>query len=138
MKVRIAILIIVMIVLVAACRRRPAVCEPGSTTYVSTASHLPPLTSQEFTETLPQAVSVVIGGKTVAVDRIVNGPLCNDSWSGTVYVACDLQIVEWDGKPTFLKDCAFSVEPGSTVYVAAHNDTAYYKGCSCHTGELAK
>jgi hypothetical protein len=23
------------------------------------------------------------------------------------------------------------------VYVAYHNDAAYYNGCSCHTGEIA-
>jgi hypothetical protein len=77
-----------------------------------------------------------IGGKNIIVDKVVEGPLCNDTWSGTVYVTCDVQVFAWEEEPTFLKDCNLSIEPGSVVYVAYHNDTAYYNGCSCHTGEI--
>jgi hypothetical protein len=51
-------------------------------------------------------------------------------------VACDLQIAAWGEEPTFLEDCNLNIEPGTIVYVAAHNDAPYYKGCSCHTGEV--
>lgn len=70
------------------------------------------------------------------MDRIVQGPLCSDTWSGVVYVACDLQIIEWEEDPTFLKDCDLNIEPGTVVYVASHNNEPYYKGCSCHTGDV--
>ena len=79
-----------------------------------------------------------IGGKTITVDKVVEGPLCNDTWSGTVYVACNVQVYPWEEQPTFLKNCNLSIAPGTIVYVADHNDTAYYNGCSCHTGEIAK
>ncbi|MEJ2563670.1 MAG: hypothetical protein P8Z42_13435, partial [Anaerolineales bacterium] len=79
-----------------------------------------------------------IGGKTVEVDRVIHGPLCNDTWRGTIYVACDVQVAEWDEEqgPFFLDNCDLTIDPGTVVYVAAHNDTAYYKGCAvCHTSE---
>jgi hypothetical protein len=82
-------------------------------------------------------VEVSIGGKMMTVDRVVTGPLCNDHWEGTIYVGCNVQVMKWEETPLFLKDCDFSIEPGTVVYVAYHNDAAYYKGCSCHTGETA-
>jgi len=136
MKARIALLSLFAVILTTACQHKQTVCQPGSTSYLPDASQFPILTSQHREESRQTRVLVEIGGKVVEVDRVVEGPICNESWSGTIYVGCELQVVEWDGKPTFLKNCEFSVEPGSIVYVAAHNDTAYYKGCSCHTGEL--
>jgi len=82
----------------------------------------------------PSPAQIVIGGRTLHVDKIVEGPLCNDTWSGTVYVTCDVQVLEWKDRPTFLEDCDLVIEPGTVVYVADHNDAAYYNGCSCHTG----
>ncbi len=79
-------------------------------------------------------VQVEIGGKSILVDKAVEGPLCNDTWSGTVYVTRNVQVYPWEGKPTFLKDCNLTIEPGTVIYVAAHGDKPYYKGCSCHTG----
>jgi hypothetical protein len=87
---------------------------------------------------IPDLLPVEIGGKTILVDKIVEGPLCNDTWSGTVYVACDVQVYPWVENPTFLKDCDLSIAPDTVVYVAYHNNTAYYKGCSCHTGEISE
>jgi hypothetical protein len=73
------------------------------------------------------------------VDKIVDYPLCNDDWSGTVYVSCDARVAEAeldaDANPLFFKGCNLNIAPNTVVYVAAHNDAAYYKGCSCHTGE---
>jgi hypothetical protein len=77
-----------------------------------------------------------IGGRKVTVDQVVRGPLCNGDWRGTVYVACDVQVLAWEEQPTFLKDCDLTVAPNTVVYVAYHNDTPYYNGCSCHTGEV--
>ena len=77
---------------------------------------------------------VMIGRREIQVDKVVEGPLCNDNWSGTVFVACDIQVYPWTEEPTFLKDCQLNIEPMTVVYVAYHNNTAYYNGCSCHTG----
>lgn len=82
-------------------------------------------------------VMVRIGGSQVMVDKVVSGPLCNDNWRGIVYVGCDVRVAEWHDTPTFLRGCQLHVEPGTVVYVAAHNNTAYYEGCSCHTDEAA-
>ena len=80
------------------------------------------------------ATQVEIGGKRLLVDRVVEGPLCNDTWSGTVYVTCDVQVYPWEGQPAFLQGCNLQIEPGTVVYVADHGDEPYYKGCTCHTG----
>lgn len=83
-------------------------------------------------------VQMEIGGKAIPVDQVVQGPLCNGRWQGTVYVACDVQVLPWSEHPKFLKDCDLSIDPGAVVYVAYHNDAPYYNGCSCHTGELSQ
>jgi len=85
---------------------------------------------------VPTPVEVVIRGRPVMVDQVVRGPLCDGDWRGKVYVACDIQINKWEETPNFLQECDLSIEEGSVVYVAAHNDEPYYKGCSCHTGEI--
>lgn len=82
-------------------------------------------------------MEVSIGGKLTLVDKVVDGPLCNDQWRGTVYVGCDVQVMEWSDTPLFLKGCDLSIAPRTVIYVAYHNDAAYYNGCSCHTGEIA-
>jgi hypothetical protein len=80
-----------------------------------------------------------IRGRSINVDKVVEGALCNDTWSGTVYVACDVQVYAWEEAPDFLRNCNLNIEPGTIVYVAHHNDTAYYNGCSsCHTGEITE
>ncbi len=78
--------------------------------------------------------SVMIGTQLLKVDKVVSGPLCNDTWSGVVYVGCDVQVYPWSEQPLFLKDCQLNIDPRAVVYVAYHNNTAYYQGCSCHTG----
>jgi hypothetical protein len=83
-------------------------------------------------------IEVEIGGRLVRVDKVVEGALCNDTWNGTVYVTCNVQVYDWQETPTFLKNCNLIIAPDTVVYVAYHNDTAYYKGCSCHTGEIAE
>jgi hypothetical protein len=87
---------------------------------------------------LATPTGIEIKNRTVLFDRVIQGPLCNDRWSGTVYVTCDVQVYPWSEHPTFLQNCALEIEPDTVVYVAAHNDTAYYNGCSCHTGEIAE
>jgi len=77
---------------------------------------------------------MLIGRKEIRVDKLVEGPLCNDTWRCTVYVACEVQVYPWQEDPNFLKECQLEVEPNTVVYVAYHNNTAYYNGCSCHTG----
>jgi hypothetical protein len=85
-------------------------------------------------------IQVEIGGKEMDVDKVVDYPLCNDDWRGTVYVSCNVQVAEAeldaDSNPLFFKGCNLNIAPNTVVYVAAHNDAPYYKGCSCHTGVL--
>ena len=78
---------------------------------------------------------VKIKGRDVFVDKVVQGPLCNDKWNGTIYVGCDVQVAEWIENPTFLDGCELSIEEGTVVYVADHNNEAFYKGCTCHYSE---
>jgi len=85
-------------------------------------------------EPFPTATQVEIGGKSVVVDRVVEGPLCTGTWRGTVYVTCNVQVYAWEEQPTFLQGCDLTIEPGTVVYVADHGDEPYYKGCACHAG----
>ena len=78
-------------------------------------------------------IEIEINGIKMMVDKVVTGPLCNDKWRGKVYVACEVQVLKWEESPLFLKNCDLSIEPGTVVYVAYHNNAAYYNGCSCHT-----
>lgn len=80
---------------------------------------------------------VEIRGRMQPVNKVVQGSLCSDKWSGEVYVSCAVQVSPWEEKPTFLDGCSLSIEPGTVVYVAHHNDEAYYNGCSCHYTETA-
>jgi hypothetical protein len=75
---------------------------------------------------------IKIRNRLVTVDEIIHGPVCSDNWSGTVYVDCDVQVADWQDTPNFFDGCDLKIEDGTTVYVAYHNDEAYYQGCSCH------
>ena len=122
------------LLLAPACQQQP-VCTPstGTPEYLT----VPPGELAAPTPA-PFPLQVEINGKLTQVDKVVEGPLCNDTWSGTVYVTCNFQVYPWDETPTFLKNCNLSIAPDTIVYVAYHNDTAYYNGCSCHTGEIAE
>lgn len=132
-----AVLLIAILVMLADCQAQPT-CPPRT--------DIERYLSSPDAESLPipapkkpsSPVEVEINGKKTMVDTVVNGPLCNGSWKGTVYVACDVQVIKWEKDPLFLKGCNLSIEPGTVAYVAHHNDAAYYNGCSCHTGEQPK
>jgi hypothetical protein len=131
-------LIILSAFFLAGCDRKNTVCPPANTT------QKPALQLEDLIETTsPPSPSgpleVEIQGRMLQVDKLVDYPLCNDDWSGTVYVSCAARVAEADldadSNPLFLKGCRLNIAPNTVVYVAAHNDTAYYKGCSCHSGE---
>lgn len=111
------------------------VCPPDSITTVPDITAFPPATSEPVGGVQPATELVEIGNKMVEVDRIIHGPVCNDTWSGTVYVTCDIQIAEWSEEvgPFFLDGCELKIAEDTVVFVAAHNNAAYYKGCdACH------
>ena len=124
------IIIVGACVILTGCQAATPVCPlvTGTPHYLT----LPP--GELVTPTpVPGPVSVDIGGKVIQVDEVVEGPLCNDTWSGTVYVACNVQVYPWEEHPTFLQGCNLTIAPDTVVYVAYHNNTSYYNGCSCHT-----
>jgi hypothetical protein len=106
----------------------PALDSDSSPAEVPTATRQPPAAPAQ----------VEIAGRTITVDQVVDGPLCDGAWSGTVYVTCDVQVLPWEELPTFLEDCDLEIAPDTVVYVAYHGDAPYYNGCSCHTGEIAE
>lgn len=127
----------ILVLTISACGRERTGCLDGS------ATPRPTLQLADLLMTpappSPDGPSMVeIKNKMIEVDKLVDYPLCNDDWSGTVYVSCDSQvaIAEFDEEenPLFFAGCSLNIEPNTIVYVEAHNDTAYYKGCSCHTG----
>ena len=120
-----------LLILTIGCQKATPVCPPVSQPpeYLTTPPNRLPTPTPAS-----QSRSVVIGQKELKVDKVVEGPLCNDNWSGEVYVTCDVQVYPWVEEPNFLQDCILNIEPQTVVYVAYHNNTAYYNGCSCHTG----
>lgn len=140
MKTYIVLFLVSVALLSTACERKATVCSEGSVTYISDMAAFPKLSSTENPAKASGPVMVEVGGKQIKFDRLVEGPFCNIKLSGKVYVGCDIQIFEWDkeGNPVFLKDCDFSVEPGSVIYVGKHNNAMFKKGCACHTGEMYK
>jgi len=123
-----------LLFLLSACKSGTPGCPPvlGAPSYLTVPPAALP-TSTPGPSPTPDLLK--IGGKTIPFDKVVEGPLCNDTWSGTVYVTCNVQVYPWQDQPTFLKGCNLKIEPGTIVYVAYHHDAAYYNGCSCHTGE---
>ena len=120
-----------------------AACQPRAPACPNSLDSARFLNADEFAEALKATpapfstpAEVEIRGRKVATDKVVSGPLCNDDWRGTVYVTCDARVAEWSETPLFFKDCDLDIEEGTVVYVAAHYDAPYYKGCSCHTGEV--
>ena len=131
MKNSYSLVVIIFSILITGCGKADPVCPPptGTPQYLI----IPP--DQLPTPSPAQGPNQVkIGNQAIQVDKVVEGPLCNDHWSGTVYVGCDVQVYPWTEEPIFLKTCQLTIEPQTVVYVAYHNNTAYYNGCSCHTG----
>jgi hypothetical protein len=127
----------IVVLLLSGCERQNKVCP----TVEETTQPKPALTDLIASPPPPpqvEPITIEIGGKMIAVDKLVDYALCNDHWHGTVYVNCEAQVAEAETdseeNPLFFKGCDLDIEPGTIVYVAAHNDAAYYKGCSCHTG----
>jgi len=123
------------------CARNNTVCPQDE------GSHQPALQLADLREAPPPisdttvSLQVEIQGKLIEVNKVVDYPLCNDNWSGTVYVSCEARVAEAEldaeASPLFLKGCDLNIESNTVVYVAAHNNAAYYKGCSCHTGAVS-
>jgi hypothetical protein len=101
-------------------------CPPETVTYME-----PPFPGEEM-DTGSQPEVVLIKGKDVLVDEVITGPACNDTWRGTVYLTCDIQIPAWERDPFFFQDCDLEIDEEAVVYVQAHRDKSYNKGCSCH------
>jgi len=120
---------------ISACDRQKTVCEDTDITYTENLEEFP-TRGNDFSHnngTVPLLVD--INGKMTPVDRIVTGPVCNELWSGKVYIGCNIQIAAWDEAPRFFEACDFNVDPGAIIIVASHNNETFYRGCSCHTGE---
>jgi hypothetical protein len=104
----------------------------GSTCPPDTVSYFSPPYPAEDLELVAQPQLVDIKGEEIMIDEVITGPVCNDSWSGTVYVTCDIQVPAWEKDAFFFQDCDLDIEESAVVYVEAHRDEPYYEGCSCH------
>ncbi len=128
---------LIAFLLVAACGSSASGCPPApeASRYLTVPPEALPTATPSQANT---PILVPMGNKTIKVDKVVEGPLCHDTWRGTVYVTCNVQVYPWEETPTFLDGCNLVIEPGTVVYVAAHNNTAYYNGCSCHYRQETK
>jgi hypothetical protein len=126
MKLSLQVMLILLItLLINACGGQ---CPEERISYGNDLSLFPP--PGEVSEFNPTTME--IKGKQVQIDRVITGPVCNENWSGTVYVSCDIKIPAWERDPFFFQNCEFEVGEGTIVYVEAHNNKPYDKGCSCH------
>ncbi|OJX40372.1 MAG: hypothetical protein BGO78_10930 [Chloroflexi bacterium 44-23] len=128
-------LLIGLLIVLSACKPTTPECDENSVTYRSSADLFDPVNLEASTENAgPQELE--INGRLMQFDQVIHGPLCNNHLDGKVYIACDIEIVAWEGSPNFFDDCDFKVSPGSVVYVAAHKNAAYYQGCDfCHVSQ---
>jgi hypothetical protein len=132
---RIASVIIAIALGIGLSACQPA-CPPDSIRYISPppagvaveASVTAPPPSQ------PQEIEIrsLFGTKSITVDEVIEGYLCDDTWRGTLYVTCNIEIPAWEEEAYFFQECDPIIEPGALIYVAAHNDKAYSQGCTCH------
>ena len=135
------ILFLFFCIITGGCTQGKSICTPESDSAqdVYEISDLSNLT--QVPEKLTEPIKIEIGGKVMEVDKLVDYPLCNDHWSGIVYVSCQARVaiseIDEEDNPLFFKGCDLNIEPNTIVYVAAHNDTPYYRGCSCHTGQVS-
>ncbi len=125
---------LLLVTTVSGCSRRSSVCD-------TTPPDQPIETRQSLDISVNGSVAmpseITIRNRPVVVDQIVHGSLCDGHWSGTVYIDCDTTVPTWDAEaePTFFDGCDLTIDEDATIYVAYHNDEAYYKGCSCHYSE---
>jgi len=127
----------ILLMFLSACQKAESICQwaTGTPRYITTLT----FESSPIHATNPPVAftTMEIRGRQISINQVIEGPLCNGTWSGIVYVTCNVQVYPWEEQPTFLKNCDLQITPGTVVYVAYHNNTAYYNGCSCHTGEIA-
>ena len=128
----------ITIISLTACDREKTVCTPEVGTPKPTLQLAELIKIAATPGPTPVPVLVEISGGIIEVDKLVDYPICNDDWYGTVYVNCDAQVAMWDPEEgsRFFEGCNLNIDPNAVVYVAAHNDSPHYKGCSCHTGEV--
>jgi hypothetical protein len=132
------LVIILSVLFLPACGRKKTVCPPKDGPPQPTLQLADLIEMTPNPDSVSTPVQVEIRGMVTEVDKLVDYPLCNDNWVGTVYVSCDAQVADWDPEEgsRFLVGCDLKIDPQAVVYVAAHNDTPHYKGCSCHTGKV--
>lgn len=127
-KITIFIYLLLIVISLTGCQTNVSLCEPGSIIFRDRF--------EKFSTDLdahPTSQTIKIKKKMVRFDQVISGQLCNNSLKGTVYIGCDIEIYNWSETPNFLEDCNFKVEPGTVIYVASHNNSAFYRGCnSCH------
>ena len=122
---------LIFLTLLSACMDARSLCPPGMITYRERTDPF-----SKLTVTQPEPQQIEIKRKMVNFDQVVTGQLCNNHLEGMIYVGCNIEIYAWEGKSNFLDECNFIVEPDAIIYVAAHNNSAYFKGCdSCHMSE---
>ena len=124
------LILVPFIMLAAACLPTP----PAELLFTRTPqpSQTPAADPMPDADPSPTPSMVEIGGRTLSVDLVVNGLLCDDMWHGTIYVAPDIQVNPWVDEPSFLRECNLVVAPGTIVHVAAHPGEVFYRGCTCH------
>jgi hypothetical protein len=123
--------LIVLAMLISACGETG--CPEGTLAYIDDLSAVPAqIADSSNPASTTREIRAFLGTKTVTFDEVIEGIICNDHWSGTVYVTCDIGIPTWEEDAFFMRECPVEIDPDATVFVEAHRDKAYMRGCSCH------
>jgi hypothetical protein len=129
--------VLIVALFLTACQPQEPYCAENDLTYLDLSTWNP--SDAEINTPGQSPVSIDVDGKTMQFDQVIHGPLCNNHLSGSVYIACDIGIPQWQGTPNFLDGCDLEIDQGSVITVAAHNNTPYYQGCdNCHKSKPTK
>jgi len=90
MKFKLGVFSLLLILLSAACQPAAPACPPESITYLAPSNAIQPPTDLDSSTSVEQLIE--INDREILVDQVVRGTLCSGSWSGTVYVPCQIQI----------------------------------------------
>ena len=97
-----------LILLFTACERERTGCIDENTTLLPKPQLTDLIAQTPVPNTSDSPIEVEIKRKIVLVDKLVDYPLCNDYWRGTVYVSCEAQVadaeLDADENPLFFKE----------------------------------
>src|SRR5512136_3046542 len=99
MKRQVFMFLAIALLVLSGCQAKKPGCPLAETT--GNILTIPPESLPASTVSSSSPIEMKIRGRNVMVNKIVEGPLCNDTLSGIIYVTCNVQVYPWVDKPLF-------------------------------------